>query len=294
MGKSAIISLTPQLEEAFASHRPSIFSARQVEEIRRDHADQWNLPKSVARGRFLDLMLENTCLQRIRLSFPHRTFVGYSWGDAPIFDQIFFFWPSCYLSHTVPAYLHRLLGDPTDIYINVEQSLAGIDGILSQDSIDRAFRKPQRMPTKITQIGDRRLLLMNGRNTWNLGIQEMRIESENVSDARVVRTTSLERTLIDLAVRPAYVGGPKNVMRAYELAGKRIDVPLIAALLQQLRYTYPFEQAIGFYLESGAGFSSKELALVGKPPFKFDFYLSHGMKETRYIEKWMLHVPLDV
>ena len=56
---------------------------------------------------------------------------------------------------------------------------------------------------------------------------------------------------------------------------------------------YPYERAIGFYLEK-SGFPSKNIRrhrLFQPPKDGLDFYLVHGMKEKDYVNEWRLYIP---
>jgi hypothetical protein len=64
----------------------------------------------------------------------------------------------------------------------------------------------------------------------------------------------------------------------------------LAATLQKLSYTYPYHQAIGFYLER-AGYNPAQLDLLRRFPMEFDFYLTHQTKEKEYVKEWRLYVP---
>ena len=105
--------------------------------------------------------------------------------------------------------------------------------------------------------------------------------------------TNLERTLVGIAVRSVYSGGVAKVQNAYRLARGRLSVISLAKTLQDLGSVYPYHQVIGFYLER-AGFSEKEVALFSEMEQTFDFYLTHGMKERAYSQKWRLYYPADL
>jgi predicted transcriptional regulator of viral defense system len=100
----------------------------------------------------------------------------------------------------------------------------------------------------------------------------------------------LERTLIDITVRPVYAGGVFEVAKAFELAKDKLSVNALTAMLKKLKYTYPYHQAIGFYLER-AGYKSSLTDLLRKIPMKFDFYLTHQKGETDFVKDWRLHIP---
>ena len=61
-----------------------------------------------------------------------------------------------------------------------------------------------------------------------------------------LRTTTLERTLIDIAVRPFYAGGVAEVAKACEMAkNKEVSVNRLASMLTKMHFGYPYHQAIG-------------------------------------------------
>jgi predicted transcriptional regulator of viral defense system len=63
--------------------------------------------------------------------------------------------------------------------------------------------------------------------------------------------TNLERTLIDIAVRPKMSGGIAEVAAIYKIAVNNFDIKMnwLLKYLDTLNFTYPYEQAIGFLLE---------------------------------------------
>ena len=102
--------------------------------------------------------------------------------------------------------------------------------------------------------------------------------------------TKLERTLIDLAVRPQYSGGVQRVLDAYKAARERASSRIIQATLKKLDYVYPYHQAIGFYMWK-AGYPNAALAALRKIGFQYDFYLAQGVKTLEYVSDWRLYVP---
>src|ERR1043166_683087 len=95
---------------------------------------------------------------------------------------------------------------------------------------------------------------------------------------RSVPCTNLERTLIDLLVRPRYAGGVHEVLVAFRLAKERVSVARLLACLRALDYSYPYHQSLGFYLER-AGYDQRHVARVRELPRNFDFYLTYGMTD---------------
>ena len=87
-------------------------------------------------------------------------------------------------------------------------------------------------------------MYVNGKQTGQLGVMEMKDEF-----GEVVPVTGLERTLIDIAVRPTYAGGIPEVLEAYRRARGKLSLNRLAATLSKMDYVYPYEQAVGFLLE---------------------------------------------
>jgi predicted transcriptional regulator of viral defense system len=196
--------------------------------------------------------------------------------------------PGCYFSYYTAVKFHGLTEQlPKTTYLTVEQFNASISkGEMNQAAIDRAFRGNPRTSTNIAESKDFRICVVAGRNTAKLGV----IEQAAVPDAAPLRFTNLERTLIDITVRPVYAGGVFEVAKAFELAKDRLSVNALTAMLKKLKYTYPYHQAIGFYLER-AGYKSSLIDLLRKLPMDFDFYLTHQKGETDYIKDWRLFIP---
>lgn len=100
----------------------------------------------------------------------------------------------------------------------------------------------------------------------------------------------MERTLIDIVVRPAYSGGTRAVLEAYRLARHRVTVSKIAQLLRALDYRYPYHQAVGFYMHA-AGYSAEDQSYFASMEMKYDFYLGHGLQHNVFDKTWRIFHP---
>jgi hypothetical protein len=240
--------------------------------------------------KFIKLLIESSRLTELRFDFPapYRAELRYVWGNVPLFEVMQTIKRGCYFSHHTAARFHSLTEEaPKTTYLTVEQVNASISiGQMSQASIDRAFQGHPRVSKNIADSKAFRLCIVAGRNTGNLGV----VEEKVIPDTGILRFTNLERTLIDLTVRPVYSGGVFKVAKAFQLAKDRLSVSKLAAMLKTLEYTYPYHQAIGFYLEQ-ARYDSKAIELFREFPMEFDFHLTHKMDKTDYVEAWRLHVP---
>lgn len=132
---------------------------------------------------------------------------------------------------------------PKVLYVNYEQSAKPRpSGTLTQEGIDRAFRGQQRESTFAFAYKDYRLVLLSGKNTRQLAVQ-----TKQLPDGGTVRVTRLERTLIDIAVRPTYDGGSLPGVEAYRMTTQVLSPDKLVATLEQLDCLYPYYQAIRFY-----------------------------------------------
>ncbi len=128
----------------------------------------------------------------------------------------------------------------------------------TQETIDRAFSRPQRTTKNIAPFGRRRLCVINGKHTGQIGVIDATDEQ-----GRPLRVTGIERTLIDITVRPSYAGGVAEVLEAYRRAADRVQVNNLVAMLRKIDFVYPYEQAIGFYMERSRAYPERRLETPG-------------------------------
>jgi predicted transcriptional regulator of viral defense system len=182
-------------------------------------------------------------------------------------------------------FVHDLIDQqPSVLYVNYEQSeKPKPTGELTQAGIDRAFRGKQRESTFAFHFRESRIVLLSGKNTNKLEAQEVSIPKVTV------RVTSVERTLIDITVRPTYGEGVNQVLEAYRRAKGKVSIPRLLTTLKKLDYVYPYHQAIGFYLDR-AGYSD-DLASLKRLGMELDFYLAHNMRDKERDQSWRIYHP---
>lgn len=275
------------------------FKQRELEQILSKNRAEWRLAKSTTLNEFVQYLEKARKLRRLEFPFPHRKEVRFAWGDVPLEVVLLTLKKGCHFSHYTAVQLHELTEqDPRVIYLNFEQTPkpSGEFG-LAQERIDLAFNRKPRMTRNIASIKGMkragvRVCLLNGKHTGYLGVEERSVPLGAERESVALRVTDVERTLIDIAVRPFYAGGVAEVRKAYERAAPRVSVNRLAASLRKLNHVYPYHQAIGFYLESAGTYDAKAIALFrDKFDYEFDFYLTYGMQETDFDPRWRIHVP---
>jgi hypothetical protein len=253
----------------------------------------WRLALSTTTQNFIRYLIDSAKLAKIVFPFPapYKKEIRFAWGDATLYEVMLTLKPGCYFSHYSAMAFHGLTEQlPKTTYVNNEQKSAGpVSGTLTQKGIDLALHRPVRVTTNVAETDNFRVCIINGKNTKNYAVIEEPVMGAGKPLGRL-RFTRLERTLIDIAVRPIYSGGITEVAKAYQLAKEMVSINVLAAALDKLGYVYPYHQVIGFYLER-AGYRPAQLDLLRRFPMEFDFYLTHGMKETEYVKDWRLYIP---
>ena len=281
MAKTDIISF-------FNEQPKSIFLYSELRRIVSEQREHWSLTASTTLDNFLKFALENTRLQEARVAFPYRPVVRYTWGEIPIFELVLSLQSDSYLSHYTAMYLHDLTEQiPKTIYLNFEQRPKNYEvKPLEQSRIDAAFRRPMRTSKNIATFKDYRICLLNSMGIGNLGVIESRW-----TDGEKIRFTSIEKTLIDITVRPIYAGGVFEVLKAYRSAKGNVSINRLTAMLRKLNYVYPYHQAVGFYLERSGVYDESSIRLLRKFEMNYDFYLTYDMQEQDYSKEWRLFFP---
>jgi len=290
MNKARIQIAKPDIARHFDEFEQKIFKLTDLAAILSKEREFWRLTQSTTTSAFAQFLTTNTKLKRLSFPFPYRSEQRYVWGDVPLLEVLLTIKKDSYYTHYTAMRMHGLTEQvPKTIYLNHEQRPHVQNATLKQSAIDAAFKRKPRSSNNVIEFGEWRICLVNGMHTDQLGVISEKITYDSTETA-LVRLTNIERTLIDIAVRPVYAGGVFEVLKAFQLAKDRISVNKLAAFLQKLRYVYPYHQTLGFYLER-AGYKDSSVSLLRQAPMEFDFYLTHQTGDTEYIKDWRLHIP---
>jgi hypothetical protein len=277
----------PRIVAYFDDHAQSVFTAAEIATILQQNREEWRLAQRLSAAKFTEYLVTRSKLRRVEFTSEHyRPIHRFVWGEATPFQLALALKPDSYLTHGTAVFLHGLTDlIPHTFYANKEQSPKPGSDELTQANLDRAFARPQRVSRYKYVLGEDSFVILSGKHTGKLGV-----ETVSGPSGEPLACTSLERTLIDIAVRPAYAGGIYQVAEAYTSARDDVSVNALVALLRKLDYLYPYHQAIGFLLER-AGVSEQRLARLRELGLEYDFYLTHAMSETDYSSTWRLHYP---
>ena len=278
----------PDIVKLFNENSKRVYTKSDLARILSSNRGFWRLTQGTTVNYFVDFLLAKSKMTELSLTSPNYPgFVRYAWGEVSEFQVALSVRPRAYLSHGTAISLHGLTDQiPKTIYANQEQSPKPTpSGELTQGSIDRAFANQQRKSGYVLEHKQWRIILLSGKNTGNLGVVRVAGPLQEELDV-----TNIERTLIDVAVRPIYAGGVFQVLEAYKSARDRVSVNVLIALLKKLNYVYPYHQVIGFYMQR-AGYEEKRYDRPKSLGLNFDFYLSYGMKDAEFDREWRLRYP---
>ena len=228
-------------------------------------------------------------IKTVELNCPlygHKHIRYVSGSETPIYQLGHTIKNRAYYSHLSALYLHGLTDKPSaTLYVNIEQSEKpqGKNSLV-QSNIDRAFQNQGRKSKYIFECENWQIYVLNGKNTRNLGVEMIPMPHGNLP------VTNLERTLIDIVVRPGYSGGCQMILSAYQKSKDNIAVDRLIGMLKNIKYVYPYHQAIGFYMDR-AGFDEASLNQLRKLGLKYDFYLDYNMKKKEHSKEWRIYYP---
>lgn len=274
----------------FNEHEQQVLKQTDIAAILSKQRSFWRLAQRTNTNEFIKFLTENAKLTKFEFPFPYRKEIRFAWGDAPLLEVLLTIKANSYFSHYTAVRMHGLTEQvPKTIYLNHEQPPRSQTPHLEQGRINAVFSRRPRESQNSIEFGDVRICMVNGMHTNQMGVVTEKVNYDSDTPVKV-RLTNLERTLIDITVRPVYAGGVFEVQKAFVLAKEQVSINALTAMLQKLRYVYPYHQALGFYLER-AGCKPQMLDLLRRFPMDYDFYLANQLGETEYVKDWRLNIP---
>lgn len=282
----------PAIVGYFDKESVKSFTEKKFSEILNKNSHDWNIQPNRNTRRVLDYLLKREML--VKNSFindSNEVKLIYSWKTQDEYTVISGLKSDSYFAYYTSLFLHQLtLQIPKTVYLNFEHKIEkrsnDHETNLTQEAIDNAFNGSQRKSSLTFSFNDKKIVLTNGKFTNKLGV----VKRQN--NNQWFEYTNLERTLIDIAVRPVYAGGVFEVIEAYKIAKGKLNVRRMAKYLEKLDYIYPYHQVIGFYLEK-AGYADRDIEFF-KKEMKFNFYMTYDIRKREFSEKWKLYYPKGI
>lgn len=277
------------IQQFFEESTDRFFTFQELGTILEKHKPQWILGKTTKTNEFISFLKDaEIIIREIRILMPDGSMaVRYAVGNYEAYELAASIYPGAHFSHYTALYLHQLTNTiPKSVYLLKEDKyvFSNRSGLV-QKNIDLAFSRPMRKTNNIATFDDVKIYMLLGkRHSEEEGIEELEFSG------KMYRITSIERTLIDIVVRPEYSGGASEILDAYKLAKGRVSVNLLVKILKDMDFTYPYHQSIGYLLER-AGYKESMLKLVESIGIEYDFYLTYGMKDKDYSARWRLFFP---
>lgn len=292
--EQALQHALPEIKKTILKYGTKIFRLDEISQILSENKPNWLLPKVTRLEDFTNFIAEKKLLSVVSIDNRSRTSIRLASNEITPSEIVLSLREKSYISHYTALFFHGLTNNvPKTIYTNLEQTPKPSSGksSLTQSTIDLAFSNAMRTTNNIAEFEFQdekyKAFLLNGQFQNYIGVTQLLYNDRNLP------ITTLERTLIDVTVRPIYGGGVHEVLTAYEVAKDKISVNTLLATLKEMKFTYPYHQAIGFYLEL-SGYKENLLRLVEKTPFEFDFYLTYKLKNPKYSTRWKIYYPSEL
>lgn len=202
----------PDIVKAF-SQGPAVLRPSAIAKVFAQNRAFWRLAQRTTLHEFVGFMLGKTDLRRITLPFPQQNVSGYTWGDVPLMETLIELVKDSYYSHYSAVRIHGLTEQlPKTVYLSHEKRRGKPPSrestlLYPQEKIDEAFGRPPRISSNLVELEEQgvRVMLLETAHQEGPGIVTGEVNFGGDRPLRL-RYTSLERTLIDIVVRPFYAG----------------------------------------------------------------------------------------
>jgi hypothetical protein len=202
----------PDILTFFGGTNQRIFWPAEIATVLSSQRADWRLAQHTNKQDFIRSLLKTSPMRQVVLTPVNDPdldpIVRYVWVDATAFEFALSIKRGSYFCHGTAAFLHGLADlVPKTLYLNAEQSPKPRSAGLTQEGIHRAFVSKQRQSSLLYSLPhELQVQIISGKNTDRLDVATLDTEWGKNLDL-----TRIERTLIDITVRPAYGGGVHQV-----------------------------------------------------------------------------------
>lgn len=272
------------------------FNRNDLKKILGDNRREWMLRSDFTPGKFIYDLVEAKIIKEKRLGFLNHNYLVYvKEGAIDIYELASKVSEQGYFSHLSAVYLHELtMQIPKTIYLSIKQPVVkGEKQVkLDQDQINNALQNPAKLSKAFTKIMVNRKQYIIYQLYGHIFSSE-EIDVYSYKNSVEIKRTSLERTLIDIAIRPEYAGGIEIVREAYQNAQEKVSVNRLNAILSKMKTAYPYHQIIGFWMEICGNYTGTQIDIMRRNHQEFDFFLLHEIPqdELKYHSGWRVYYP---
>lgn len=283
----------PEISNYFYNQKIRAYSTSDLQNIFYTNQQEWKLSTRTTYKKFVKFLTKKGKLfsvkKLVHIETGSEKFI-YLMINGNTYDIACAIKKKGYLSYLTALVIHELtLQIPKTIYISEEiHKVSQKKNIIEQKGIDLAFSKEQRTTTNIYRDEAENIrfaLIEKQSNNINIGIIK--------DNSFLYPVSNIERTLIDCVVRPQYSGGIFSVLEAFRIAINIVDTDKINLYLDQLNYSYPYHQLIGFYLDKAGCDRNRLLPFLNKVS-SLNFYMTYNLTNKTLDPKWKIYYPFGI
>ncbi|MDI5898307.1 type IV toxin-antitoxin system AbiEi family antitoxin domain-containing protein [Flavobacterium yafengii] len=291
MRKESFLSAQSEIQDYLYSDNLKAYTTFDITKIFEKMRNEWSIANYRNQYHFMKFLEDVNILKNIKLKHQDTGSIKQVFIEPNVskFYMAQTIKKEGYLSNYSAMQIHQLtLQIPKSIYLSYSHSKSNKENRgerkeLLQQSIDNAFSRPQRATSDVyrSEIDNSKIFLIQKEyNPKKIGI----IEKDGLF------YTDLERTLIDIAIRPAYSGGIFEVLDAFKNSKEKVDVDKLESYLEELDYIYPYHQLIGYYMDK-AGYEPKKLEKFVAKISNLNFYLTYNISNKLLDNDWRVYYP---
>lgn len=247
----------------------------------------------------INYIFEKNILSEVNFEINKKTISLLTNSKTLITDDhiIYYLLSDLLLSHQTSAYFNNLTDDlGNTFFVNKFSKENPINCFnnkikkLDQKSINKSFEKPMRKSSLIYNLSingnDNKIFFLNSRP--NTKKYSNKIQKYNYN----LFINSIEKTLLDITVRPSYLKDWKELIKIYRNSINKININKFIEVFKEANYIYPYHQSIGFLLES-TGHSLDTYEYFYSLPKKNDFFIFYNsdLSKMDYNKKWKIYHP---
>ena len=148
---------------------------------------------------------------------------------------------------------------------------------LTQDAIDKAYKKPYRFTNNHGEFHGNHIILLSPKNTSQF----------EVIDFNGFRMSSINRSFVEIIVNMQYFHGSTRIIQLFKPLQSKLDVTRIFKIIEKFNFVYPYYQLFGHLLEK-IGFDKSQLKSFKSKVGNLKFYTDKNQSNYLYDNYWQV------